>query len=185
MPTKADKKKDVANKKEAPKKEVAIKKEAVAKDDENNESGEKSKLETLIEAFAVLEKMVKEFKPLLKDVQKEYAKNQKVINKEKARREKAKRSPSGFAKPTKISNEMCDFMKIPHGTEKSRTDVTRCINGYIKTKNLNNPTNKKIIIPDSALKKLLRLNNGEEFSYFQMQKFLTPHIHSAKNAVKA
>ena len=143
---------------------------------DNVEEEEKTELDKLLELFSSLELQVKEIKTQIKAVQKENAKNKKILNKEKARKEKARRSPSGFAKPTKISNEMCDFMKIPRGSEKSRTDVTRSINQYIKTNNLNNPTNKRLIIPDATLKKLLSLKDSEQISFFHMQKYLTPHV---------
>ena len=140
------------------------------------EVSEVSELDKLLEMFAALELQMKDIKTQIKAVQKENVKNKKILNKEKARKEKARKSPSGFAKPTKISNEMCDFMKISRGSEKSRTEVTRSINQYIKANNLNNPTNKRLIIPDVTLKKLLSLKDNEQISFFHMQKYLTPHV---------
>ena len=35
-----------------------------------------------------------------------------------------KREPSGFAVPTNISSDLCDFLSVPHDTKMSRTDVT-------------------------------------------------------------
>ena len=151
--------------------------------DESTEN-EKTELDKLLDMYSVLETHMKDIKAQIKLVQKENAKNKKILNKEKARKEKARKSPSGFAKPTKISNEMCDFMKIPRGSEKSRTDVTRSINQYIKTNNLNNPTNKRLIIPDATLKKLLSLKDSEQISFFHMQKYLTPHVKVETVATK-
>lgn len=174
--------------------EVSAGKKTVVEDkkvDKNDKKGEKlpevvnetegevsevSELDKLLEMFAALELQMKDIKTQIKAVQKENVKNKKILNKEKARKEKARKSPSGFAKPTKISNEMCDFMKISRGSEKSRTEVTRSINQYIKANNLNNPTNKRLIIPDATLKKLLSLKDNEQISFFHMQKYLTPHV---------
>ena len=80
---------------------------------------------------------------------------------------------STFCKPKKISNEMCDFMDIPHGSSKTRTDLTRFINDYVKKNNLNNPQNKRMIIPDDTLKNLLKIEDGEQITYFEMQKYIT------------
>jgi chromatin remodeling complex protein RSC6 len=149
-----------------------------------SEVSELSELDKLLEMFSALELQMKDMKTQIKAVQKENVKNKKILNKEKARKEKARKSPSGFAKPTKISNEMCDFMKISRGSEKSRTEVTRSINQYIKANNLNNPTNKRLIIPDATLKKLLSLKDNEQISFFHMQKYLTPHVKVESVAAK-
>ena len=47
------------------------------------------------------------------------------------------RQPSGFAKPSAISNELCDFMEKEHGSLVARTEVTRHIIQYIKENGLN------------------------------------------------
>ena len=81
--------------------------------------------------------MGKELQGQLKVLSKEWDKQQKIIDKVQKKRQNAKNSPSGFAKPNKISDELCDFIGEPRGTEKSRTDITRFINAYIKEHNLN------------------------------------------------
>ena len=115
-------------------------------------------------------------------VLKENDKKEKILKKERDRKEKARQSPSGFAKPTDISTEICDFLKIPHGTLMSRTEVTKNINNYISQNNLKDPVNGRIIRPDAVLKKLLRVKDGDEVTYFHMQKLLNPHIKPFKQA---
>lgn len=90
---------------------------------------------------------------------------------------KANRKPCGFARPTFVSDEMCVFLNIPCGTEVSRTTVTRALIQYIKDKSLQNPLNKKQIIPDETLYLLF----GEEaksqtLTYFTMQKYVNHHF---------
>ena len=87
---------------------------------------------TIIEKVNTLFTSFKEVQVLLKVLSKEYDKQQKIIEKAQKKRQNAKNSPSGFAKPNKISDELCDFIGVPHGTEKSRTDITRFINTYVK-----------------------------------------------------
>ena len=177
-------KKNVVEDKKVDKNDKKAEKLPEVVNDTEGEVSEVSELDKLLEMFSALELQMKDIKTQIKAVQKENVKNKKILNKEKARKEKARKSPSGFAKPTKISNEMCDFMKISRGSEKSRTEVTRSINQYIKANNLNNPTNKRLIIPDATLKKLLSLKDNEQISFFHMQKYLTPHVKVESVAAK-
>ena len=76
---------------------------------------------------------------------------------------KAKKAPSGFAKPTKVTKELCEFMDKPEGTEIARTEVTKVLVNYIKSNNLQeqNTDSKNKIVPDDKLKNLLGLNVEE------------------------
>lgn len=148
-------------------------------------SYENSKLAELIEAIANMDKEFKAIKTLVKLVIKENDKKEKILKKERDRKEKARLSPSGFAKPTEISTEMCDFLEIAHGTLMSRTEVTKNINTYVSKNNLKDPVNGRIIRPDAALKKLLRVKDGDEVTFFHMQRLLNPHIKPFKQATPA
>ena len=143
---------------------------------------ENSKLAELIEAITNMDKEFKAIKTLVKLVIKENDKKEKILKKERDRKEKARLSPSGFAKPTDISTEMCDFLEIAHGTLMSRTEVTKNINTYVSKNNLKDPVNGRIIRPDATLKKLLRVKDGDEVTFFHMQRLLNPHIKPFKQA---
>ena len=54
----------------------------------------------------------------------------------------------------------------------ARTDVTKYLIDYIKKENLQNKDNKKQIIPDVKLKKLLVIKDNDELTYFNIQKFM-------------
>jgi len=98
---------------------------------------------------------------------------------------KAKKAPSGFAKPTKVTKELCEFMDKPEGTEIARTEVTKVLVNYIKSNNLQEQTtySKNKIIPDDKLKSLLGLNIEEmnEVTFFNIQKYMNKHFISKKN----
>jgi chromatin remodeling complex protein RSC6 len=111
-----------------------------------------------------LEKTVKRE---LKGLHKEVEKNKRRGN----------RKPSGFAKPTKISAELCKFMNKEEGDEVARTEVTKFMIGYIKEHDLQNPQNRKIICPNECLKVLLDISDGDEVTYFNLQKFMNRHFH--------
>jgi upstream activation factor subunit UAF30 len=89
---------------------------------------------------------------------------------------KNNRIPSGFAKPCKITKELCEFMNKEYGTEIARTEVTKSLIQYIKQNNLINSTNKKVIIPDEKLKNLLNIEDDEELTYFTIQKYMNQHF---------
>ena len=86
------------------------------------------------------------------------------------------KQPSGFAKPTKISKELCEFLDKPEGTEMARTEVTQQLIKYIKENNLQNSENKKLIQPDEKLTALLDINNELELTYFNLQSFMNKHF---------
>ena len=93
-----------------------------------------------------------------------------------------KRAPSGFAVPSKISSEMCSFLGLSKGTELSRTDVTRKLTAYIRDKNLQVPTNRRSFVPDKALGSILgplqEVDKEKGYTYFNLQRYITPHIVS-------
>ena len=104
----------------------------------------------------------------------------------KASRKKRKtgnRAPSGFVKPTKISTELASFLNKPKGTEMARTEVTREINTYIRAHKLQDPQNGRRILADAALRKLLKLKKSDELTYFNLQRYMSPHFAKAGKAL--
>lgn len=145
-------------------------------DDKTAEKVGENLLSSLVDKVNSVNTQMKEIQNLIKLVSKECDKQQKIIDKVQKKRQNAKNSPSGFAKPNKISDELCDFIGVPHGTEKSRTDITRFINAYVKEHNLNNPQNRRFIIPDVKLKAILNVKDGDEINYFILQKLISHHF---------
>jgi chromatin remodeling complex protein RSC6 len=97
----------------------------------------------------------------------------------KKKRKTGNRAPSGFVKPTKISLELAKFLGKAKGTEMARTQVTREINGYIRLHSLQDPKNGRRILADSKLKKLLKLTDKDELTYFNLQRYMSPHFAKA------
>ena len=113
----------------------------------------------------------------LKQLEKAVNKEVKTLNKAVSRtKHKGNRKPSGFAKSSKISESLCVFMNKPVGSEVARTEVTKYIINYIKENNLQRPENKKFINPDDHLKSLLEVPEGDELSYFNLQKYMNKHF---------
>ena len=103
----------------------------------------------------------------------------------KKKRKVGNRAPSGFVKPTLISNELAGFLGKPEGSEMARTDVTREINKYIRTNNLQDKENGRKINPDKKLTSLLKLKKGDELTYFNLQRYMSPHFAKAASVVAA
>jgi len=117
----------------------------------------------------------------IKQLEKSVKKQTKGLKKEVTKsKNKGNRQPSGFARPTKVTKELCEFMNRTEGSEIARTEVTRALVTYIKENKLENTTNSKIISPDEKLKTLLGLNDNDELTYFTIQKYMNKHF--VKNA---
>ncbi len=122
-----------------------------------------------------------EFRLLERQTARELKNAQKASQKKK--RKVGNRAPSGFVKPTLISNELAGFLGKPEGSEMARTDVTREINKYIRTNNLQDKENGRKIIPDKKLTSLLKLKKGDELTYFNLQRYMSPHFAKASSSV--
>jgi chromatin remodeling complex protein RSC6 len=96
----------------------------------------------------------------------------KAAQKASKKRRSTNRKPSGFTKPTLISDELATFLGRSKGSEMARTEVTREINAYIKEHNLQNPENKRQINPDAKLRKLLKMSKSDSLSYFNLQTYM-------------
>jgi len=147
--------------------------------------------EAAVDGFSVLtEKLntaVTELKSLLvvvKGLQKEHAKLKKLTTKKSKSRKGdaeggAPRVQSGFAKPTLLSDALCNFLGVPSGTMLARTEVTRKINEYIKEHKLQTDADRRVIVPDEKLKAILDIKEGVPLSFFNLQGCLKNHFLKA------
>ena len=137
--------------------------------------------------------VIKQLQGTIKQLSKEYVRLEKEVSKRSGKKGKGKgkkgdsdnstpRPPSGFAKPTKLTSKLCDFLNILHDSELSRTEVTRKINAYVKEHKLQNPANLKEIIPDDNLESLLntKAQPDKVLTYFNLQTFMKPLFISSK-----
>lgn len=123
---------------------------------------------------SIFSSMKGDFKTLEKTVTRELKAAQKASSKRAKRA--GNRQPSGFVKPTRISDELAKFLGKTVGTEMARTDVSKEINAYIRANNLQRPDNGRFIVPDAKLTTLLKLNKDDELSYFNLQRYMKPHF---------
>ena len=141
----------------------------------------------LNKAFQELNSHVSLLKNEFRQVEKQVTREMRVLDKMNARRNKNKgnRAPSGFVKPTKISNDLAAFLGKEPGTLMARTDVTKQITAYIRANDLQDKTNGRLILADEKLKKLLNYDEKtvtdpkQQLSYFNLQRFLSGHFEKS------
>ena len=131
--------------------------------------------------------MVASLKSEYRTLEKKWARELKAAQKSSSKKKKraGNRAPSGFVKPTRISDELASFLGKDKGSEMARTDVTREINKYIRSHNLQDAGNGRKINPDQKLQTLLKLKKTDELTYFNLQRYMSPHFHKAEKAVTA
>ena len=128
---------------------------------------------------------------LLSNIKSDYKALEKIVNRElknaqKSSRKKkysANRQPSGFVRPTRISDELANFLGKTIGIEMARTDVSKEINSYIRSNNLQDKVNGRKIIADSKLATLLKLGSDDELTYFNLQRYMKHHFIKAEPVV--
>tara|TARA_Y100000996_G_scaffold209316_1_gene164305 strand:+ start:2035 stop:2655 length:621 start_codon:yes stop_codon:yes gene_type:complete len=131
----------------------------------------------------MLSSLKADFRSLEKKATRELKAAEKASMKKK--RKAGNRSPSGFVKPTKISDELATFLGKSKGSEMARTEVTREINAYIRTHKLQDKDNGRKINADKKLTTLLKLGSKDELTYFNLQKFMSPHFAKAGQPIPA
>jgi upstream activation factor subunit UAF30 len=163
-------------------KEVAPTAAPVANEVVEETSGIQQKLNEfsakLQQISSIFSTMKGDFKTLEKSVTRELKAAAKASSKRAKRA--GNRQPSGFVKPTRISDELAKFLGKSVGTEMARTDVSKEINAYIRANNLQRPDNGRFIVPDAKLTTLLKLGKDDELSYFNLQRYMKPHFIKAE-----
>jgi chromatin remodeling complex protein RSC6 len=155
-----------------------------------------------------LKKLQREHEQLLKDASRKTKPKKHVRDFTKPRRS------TGFAEPVVVSDELYAFLlktkatmkdttftpssqeeydnwpRIPvkTGIPVARTDVTSHLSKYIKEHNLQNPNERREIVPDAALKKLFSepVENSKSdpskkvYTYLKLQTYVNHHFPARK-----
>lgn len=141
------------------------------------------------EQFANLNKTLVGFRSQITALQQQLRTIEKSVRREmnqlKKQADKSKnrgnRKPSGFATPSKISAELCEFMGKHEGSEVARTEVTKFVIAYIKENGL---AESKSIKPDDKLKALLGTKEDDQVTYFNIQRYMNQHFLNSKKKSK-
>ena len=135
---------------------------------------------SLMERFVALRKLtsdlIRDARRISKRVVRELRDAERKNRRRRKNKSTTKRAPSGFAKPSAISEELCDFLNCEHGTQMARTEVTKFLTQYIKQHDLQDPSNRRRILCDEPLASLLSVGPEDEVTYFNLQKYMKPHF---------
>ena len=120
---------------------------------------------TILASIQTVVQQINGLKSALRTLEKKAVREIKAANKasKKKQRSKGNRQPSGFVKPTQISNELAAFLGKASGTEMARTEVTKEINAYIRANKLQDPKNGRII-KAVASSRLFLTSRGDELT---------------------
>ena len=155
-----------------------------------NTTGEPKSTDEVCEQFSGVLGTLSSFRSQITMLQNQVRALEKTVGKQmrtfareaKKNKNKGNRKPSGFAVPTKISDELCIFMQKPKGSTAARTEVTQYIIKYIKDNDLQWNENRKIIKPNDDLKILLNVKEDDEVTYFNIQRFMNKHFIKSEAA---
>ena len=139
----------------------------------------------LLAQLSVLRSQVTSITTQVRALSKSHEREVKAASKSaRKKRKSGNRQPSGFVKPAVISDELAGFLGKSKGTEMARTEVTREINSYIRANKLQDPKNGRRILADTKLRKLLKLKKTDELTYFNLQRYMSPHFPKSGSAAK-
>lgn len=131
--------------------------------------------------FKLVETELSDKKSLLKQIKQlktDSYKLLKIRNMGEDKKNKGEHSNSGFMKPVLISEDLASFIGVNNEQPITRVLITKKICQHIKEKDLQNPADRREILPDQALKKLFSIteNDKEPLTYYGIQKRIQKHI---------
>jgi chromatin remodeling complex protein RSC6 len=142
-----------------------------------------TKLSSFISKIASINKEVKELQAMGKTLEKDFNNVIKVMSKQKNKNKNSEsKRASGFAMPSLLSTELYQFLGIKEGELVPRTDVTKMLNNYIVENGLRDERDKRTILPDEKLKKILNCTDDDYVHYFNLQQFLKHHFIKCETA---
>ena len=155
-----------------------------------NDSTEVTPMKVVLNEFdysdeiTLLQSDLKNALTIIKGLVSHVSKLEKRINRdrkivEKKLKSKPRRTSSGvngFSKPGPVSDELRSFLSLGKEDLIARTEVTKRITTYCQKHGLQKESDKRIILPDKELTKLLRIPKGESLTYFNLQKYMKVHF---------
>jgi upstream activation factor subunit UAF30 len=129
------------------------------------------------ETPVTLELLAKELKGLRKDVRK----IRQYIGDPSGEKAAERAKSNGFNKPQNVTPELQKFLGLATGEQISRSQVTKRLNLYVAERGLKNG---QLINLDDVLKALLNPPEGEQVTFLNLQKFISPHYIKEPKVVK-
>ena len=136
-----------------------------------------SYIETEIKNHKKNKEVVKTLRTIRKDV-KNIGKSSVKMVKVKPKVVRKMNPNAGFYKPVLVSKDLAKFAGWDPKEMKTRVDATRYLCQYIKDNNLQNPSNRREIVPDKSLSQFLKFDKSknEPLTYSKLQTYMKPHF---------
>lgn len=148
----------------------------VVSDSVIDESSTELLFNKLLNQFQDVQSVMKTLHSNLKVLQKEVQRERKESKKREYKKKKGgKKTPSGFATASVITPVLANFLGLGSSDTIARTEVTSKVISYVKEQNLQNPANKKQIIPDAKLELVLEAGS-DVVTFFNLQTYLKKHF---------
>jgi len=144
-------------------------------------------MKTMSERLDNVHTFVKTMRMDMKELDKQHKKEIKSGKKSK-RVSSGTKSLSGFNKPTPVPSSIVNFLELEDGASLPRTQITKRMYAYIKLNKLQDPQDKRTIMPDAKLKALFHLDDSEKVTFYNIQshiKKLYPHVVKADSATES
>jgi len=139
----------------------------------------KSQISELTDSLKQAQSIIKTSLSVIVKLEKQLDRDRKQMEKElkkKTRKTNVNRSVNGFSKPGEVSQELKEFFKLGKDEKIARTEITKKITSYCQENKLQKEDDKRVILADEPLKKLLRMKKGDELTYFNLQKYMKIHF---------
>ena len=121
--------------------------------------------------------LVKTLTTQLGALEKRVARDRKMVQKRLSKKpRRVSTGLNGFSKPGPVSDDLRAFLKLGKEDLIARTEVTKRITAYCQEHKLQKKDDKRIIVPDKHLNKLLNVPKGENLTYFNLQKYMKVHF---------
>lgn len=161
----------MVRKKERKRREVS--RETVDADFDDLEEKLASEIETLRDSKEKVKgiKFLRSLNKVVKTLHKDYVR----VLKMKKKRAGGDNNTSGFKKPVGITQALADFTGWDVNQKYSRIDTTRFLCNYIKENDLQNPEDRRQILPDEKLCKVLEFDpktSKDPMTYFRLQVYV-------------
>lgn len=141
---------------------------------------------SLIESIAKVQRLLTDAKRQMKDIVKTHKTELKKNKKHRRHNASGHKRETGFNKPGPVPDSLVSLLQLENGAELPRTKVTKLIYSYIKENNLykqGQESDKRHMIPDSALRNVFGMSDGEEITFFTIQKLIKNVYNKELNKV--
>ena len=134
---------------------------------------------SLVGQLKTVQNTIRDLSTFASKLEKRVAKEGRLLAKKangKKKRRVTNGEPSGFSKPGPVSDDLRSFLGLGKDELIARTEVTRRVTEYCRKNGLQDQKDKRVLLPDKKLKSLLHLKKGDELTFFNLQKYMSPHF---------